>query len=55
VTCPGALILHGDGTIAGCKLDEDEDGCRGRELQHEGDPVRCWEWTGDGCNYCGAH
>jgi hypothetical protein len=35
-------------------LDEDEDGCRGRELRHEGDPVRCWVWTLGGCHYCGA-
>jgi len=25
VTCPGALIVHADGTIAGCTLDDDED------------------------------
>jgi len=54
-TCPGGLIVHGDGTVAGCTLDEDEDGCRGRELRHEGDQVRCWVWTLDGCNYCGVH
>jgi len=54
-TCPGGLIVHGDGTVAGCTLDEDEDGCRGRELPHEGDQVRCWVWTLDGCNYCGVH
>jgi hypothetical protein len=44
VTCPGALILHADGTIAGCTLDDDE-----------GDPVRCYVWTLAGCNYCGVH
>jgi hypothetical protein len=54
MTCPGALIVHGDGTIAGCVLDDEPEGCRGRELRHEGDPVRCWVWTADGCNYyCG--
>ena len=55
VTCPGVLIAHADGTVVGCTLDEDEDGCRGRELRHEGDQVRCWVWTLDGCNYCGVH
>jgi hypothetical protein len=37
VTCPGGLIVHVDGTIAGYTLDEDEDGCRGRELRHQGE------------------
>ena len=54
MTCPGALIVHFDGTVADCTLDEDEDGCRGRELRHEGDPVRCWVWSLGGCNYCGV-
>ena len=35
-TCSGALILHRDGTIAGCTNDDDQDGCAGRELHHEG-------------------
>jgi hypothetical protein len=55
VTCPSGLIVHADGTIAGCTLDDDIDGCRGRELRHEGDPVPCIVWTLDGCNYCGVH
>jgi hypothetical protein len=46
VTCPGGLIVHADGTFAGCALDEDEDGCRGRELRHECDPVRRWVGAG---------
>ncbi len=25
--CPGGLIEHADGTIAGCTIDDDEDGC----------------------------
>ena len=54
-TCPAALIVHADGTVAGCTLDEDEDGCRGLELRHEGDPVACIVWTPYGCNYCGVH
>jgi hypothetical protein len=40
MTCPGSLIVHADGTVASCSLD-DEDGCRGRELRHEGDPTLC--------------
>jgi len=31
-TCPGRLIVHADGTVARCTLDDDEDGCAGREL-----------------------
>jgi len=54
-TCPGSLIVHADGTVAGCTLDDDEEGCRGRELRHEGDPIRCWVWMLAGCNYCGVH
>jgi hypothetical protein len=52
--CPGSLILHRDGTVAGCTNDDDADGCRGRELPHEGDPIACLDWF-DGCNYCGVH
>jgi len=37
--CPGGLILYADGTVADRTLDDDEDGCRGRELRHEGDQV----------------
>ena len=49
--CPGALIIHADATIAACRLD-DEDGRRGRELRHDGDPVPCIVWTP--ADYCGA-
>jgi hypothetical protein len=53
-TCPGSLILHRDGTTAGCTNDDEADGCRGLERRHEGDPTACTEWF-DGCNYCGMH
>jgi len=33
-------------------FDDDEAGCRGRELRHEGDPVRCWVWTLGGYTHC---
>jgi hypothetical protein len=52
-TRPGALVVHRGGTPAGCTNDDD-DGCRGREMQHEGDPIACTDWF-DGCNYCGVH
>jgi hypothetical protein len=55
VTCPGGLIVHADGTIAGCTEDDEQDGCAGRELRHEADPVRCWVWTPAGGDYCGVH
>jgi len=35
-------------------FDDDEAGCRGRELRHEGDPVRCWVWTLGGYTHCGV-
>jgi hypothetical protein len=41
VACPGSLIVRRDGTTAGCTNDDDQDGSAGRELRHEGDPVRC--------------
>jgi hypothetical protein len=46
------LIEHADGKVAGCTLGVKA--CRGRELPHEGDPVRCWVWTRKGCAYCGV-
>ncbi len=49
------MIVHADGTIAGCTEDEEPDGCRGLELRHEGDPVACIVWWPSGCNYCGVH
>jgi hypothetical protein len=47
-TCSGAVILHDDGTVAGCVEDDEPDGCRGRELRHEGSPMSCIFWTLDG-------
>jgi hypothetical protein len=46
MTCPGSLIFHVDGTIAGCTEDDELDGCRGLDLGHESDPKRCFEWSG---------
>ena len=40
-TCPGALVVHADDTVMSCTEDDERDGCRGRDLRHEGDPVRC--------------
>jgi hypothetical protein len=54
MNCPGSLILHIDGTRAGCSLDDAEDGCRGLEERDEGDPIQCVDWF-DGCNYCSVH
>jgi hypothetical protein len=34
-TCPGALIVHADNTVMACTNDDDQDGCRGRDLRHE--------------------
>jgi hypothetical protein len=53
-TCPGALIVQADDTVMACSEDEEPDGCRGRDLRHEGDAIRCWTWTLSGCNYCGV-
>jgi hypothetical protein len=53
-TCPGSLILHRGGVVAGCTLDElDGDGeCVGIELRHDGEPQECWRVLG-GCSVCG--
>jgi hypothetical protein len=40
--CSGGLIQHIDGTIAGCTLDDDLDGCTGLEERHEDAPEICW-------------
>ena len=52
--CRGSLIVHRDGTVAGCTNDDVADGCRGRDERHQGDPTACADWFG-GCNYCGVH
>jgi hypothetical protein len=49
-TCPGALIVHADDTVMSCTDDDERDGCRGRDVRHEGDLVRCWDWMLTGCN-----
>ena len=51
--CSGCLILHTDDTVAGCTNDDDPEGCAGRDLRHQGDPHRCFEWW-DGCAYFGV-
>jgi hypothetical protein len=38
--------VHADGTVAGCTLDDDTDGCDGRDARYEGRPRRCFEWWG---------
>jgi hypothetical protein len=43
-TCPSSLIVHRDGATAGCTNDDDEDGCQGHDLRHEGDPTSCLDW-----------
>lgn len=55
-TCPGSLISHVGGIVAGCTLDEldDDGGCLGLELRHEGEPMLCWRAFG-GCDVCGIH
>jgi hypothetical protein len=55
VSCPGSLIVHDDGTVAGCTEDRERDGCRGRDELHDGSPVRCIKWFECGCDYCGVH
>jgi hypothetical protein len=52
---PGSLIVQADGTIAGCTEDDEPDGCRGRDVRHDGSPVRCLDWSLAGCDYCGVH
>jgi hypothetical protein len=50
-TCPGSLIVHADGTIAGCTQDDERDGCRGREQRHDSGSVICVKWFGRS-GYC---
>jgi hypothetical protein len=52
-TCPGSLIAHANGTIAGCTGRRTRR-LRGRDERHEGDTVRCWVWTLGRCSYCGV-
>jgi hypothetical protein len=53
VTCSGGLILHLDGTTAGCTNDEDGD-CPALDVRHMGQPKRCLDLWGE-CDYCGVH
>jgi hypothetical protein len=54
MTCPGALILHLDGTIAACTMDDETEGCSGRDARHQGDQRSCIdEWRR--CDRCGVH
>jgi hypothetical protein len=55
MTCPGSLIVHADGTIAGCTEDDEPGGCRGRDERHDTGPVCCIEAYAEGCNGCGVH
>jgi hypothetical protein len=54
IRAPVAKLCHTHDQGAGCTEDYEAKGCRGRELRHEGDPVRCWIWSLGGCNYCGV-
>jgi hypothetical protein len=54
VTCSGGLIVHLDGTVAGCTNDDDIGGCAGRDARHMGEPRRCVDVWGE-CDYCGIH
>ena len=54
MTCPDSLVVHADGTVAGGTEDDERGGCRGRELRHEGGPIRCYVWSLKGCDYCGV-
>jgi hypothetical protein len=51
VRCPGSLIFRADGTVAGRTEDDEADGCVGRDVAYDGDPVRCYVWLLGGCNY----
>ena len=51
---PRSLIVHADGTIAGCTEDDERDGCFGRDERHDGCTERCINWYRDRCDYCGA-
>jgi len=54
-TSPGSLIVLADGTVAGCTLDDEREGCSGRDERHDGGTVRCIKWCASGCDYCGVH
>ena len=52
-SCRGGLIMHLDGTAAGCTEIEDGYECAGLELRHESDPTTCIaEWGR--CDRCGV-
>jgi len=51
-SCSGGLIRHVDGTICGCTIEDDVDGCQGLEVLHEDAPEVRWKWYGR-CDRCG--
>jgi hypothetical protein len=52
--CPGSLISHVGGIVAGCTLDGLDDDARyvGLELRHDVQPKIYWQVYG-GCEDCG--
>jgi hypothetical protein len=53
LNCPGGLVSHLDGTVAACTMDDEPEGCAGRDARHQGEPTTCIaEWGR--CDYCGV-
>jgi hypothetical protein len=46
-------VLHLDRTVAACTMDDEPEGCAGRDARHQGEPTTCVaEWGR--CDYCGV-
>ncbi len=53
-TCPGQLVVHGDGTVAYCTEETAGRRCRGEDHPHRGGFFACRVVDGDNCSYCAA-
>jgi hypothetical protein len=51
-SCPGQLVVHGDGTVAYCTEETGGRSCAGEDHPHRGGFFACRVVDGDGCRYC---
>ena len=51
-SCPGQLVVHGDGTVAYCTEETGGRTCAGEDHPHRGGFFACRVVDGAQCRYC---